>query len=131
MDVCSSNRRHSELSTFNEFLIFLNFPIVYVVLKVGFPIYSVWIVRIIVNVIVFSTRCAYLGCVYSFPISRYLRMVLVPIVLVSILAVPLPTLISSLNLSNLNRIISTTIVSMFSTSIFVYVIGLTNNEKNI
>ena len=56
-------------------------------------------------------------------------MVLVPIVLVSILAVPLPTLISSLNLSNLNRIISTTIVSMFSTSIFVYVIGLTNNEK--
>ena len=112
-----------------SFLIFLNFPIVYVVLKVGFPIYSVWIVRIIVNVIVFSTRCAYLGCVYSFPISRYLRMVLVPIVLVSILAVPLPTLISSLNLSNLNRIISTTIVSMFSTSIFVYVIGLTNNEK--
>ncbi len=113
-----------------SFLIFLNLPISYIVLKLGFPVYSVWVVRIIVNVIVFSTRCIYIGCVYSFPISRFLRFVLIPVTFVSLLAVPAPVFVSRLNLPNLSSIIATTIVSIFSISIFIYMIGLTNNERN-
>lgn len=41
-------------------LIFLNLPLAYIALKLDLPPYSVWYIRIFVNIIVFITRCIYL-----------------------------------------------------------------------
>lgn len=73
-------------------LIFLNIPLAYLVLKLGLPVYSVWMVRIFVDFIVFTARCVYINKIYAFPFGTYWRKVMLPIGLVTAIAVPLSIL---------------------------------------
>lgn len=111
-------------------LIFLNLPLSYIVLKMGFPAYSVWIIRIIINLLVFMARCIYLKYRYFFPIKNYVNSVLFPTILVSILSIPLPIYIGSMNISRWSSIIITTLVSTSVFLFFMLLIGINSSEKD-
>lgn len=112
-------------------LIFLNFPLVYLVLKLGYPVFYVWIVRIIVNMIVFVVRCFYMQNKYSFPIASFARNVIIPVAIVSILIVPFPLFVSGMLKSIWSDLIFTASVSVVVSAIICFMVGLTRTEKTM
>lgn len=59
--------------------IFMNFPIAYILLKMGLPVYTVWVVRIVVNMATMVARCIYMKKNMGFPLLLYVYEVIVPI----------------------------------------------------
>ena len=112
-------------------LIFLNFPIAYVVLKLGLPVYSVWIVRILVNVLVVVARCLYMKNKLDFPLLPYLRYVMLPIFWVTLIALPLPILLHFAIDGFWQNLIGVGLVTFVVTMIDVYYIGMNAHEKEM
>lgn len=112
-------------------LIFLNFPIAYVALKVGLPVYFVWIVRIFVNFITISARCLYMKRKMDFPLYQYFLRVLLPIALVTILALPIPFILNFVVTTFWPNLIVVGLGTVLFTLIDVYIVGLNSTEKNI
>lgn len=109
----------------------MNFPLTYLVFKLGMPVYTAWIIRIIVQLITFIVRCSYLEKNMNFPILIFLKDVIKPIILVSIICIPFPvilTIFSEKNLINLVIIVGFSMVYVLFT---IYFIGLTKSEKSI
>lgn len=111
--------------------IFLNFPLTYFAFKCNLPIYTVWIIRIVVNIITLIIRCFYLKQTLSFPIKIYIKEAIIPILSVTIISMPIPLLITvSLDNSILNCLFI--IITSFINSILtIYFIGLSDNERAI
>lgn len=111
-------------------IILLNFPIAYIVLKMGGEVYLVWVVRIIINLISFLFRCWYLKKYLDFPLLSYMKKVVYPVGTVTILAFPIAYFFSKF--INFNLFINLTVNIIFSLSVVltcIYCIGLNPNEK--
>lgn len=109
--------------------IFLNFPLTYIVFKIGMPVYFAWIIRIIVNVITVIARCLYMRKYLNFPINDFCKRVIRPVLGVTILSIPIPCLISTYITHGIEFIIIVTIISILTTIFFIYIVGLNPNEK--
>lgn len=72
---------------------YLSFPLGYVVLKMGYAPYSIWIVRILVNIIMVLARCIFVQRKLGFPISAYITQTVVPILKVIVISTPLPLIV--------------------------------------
>ena len=112
-------------------LIFLNFPIAYLVLKIGLPVYSVWVVRILVNILVVVARCLYMKNKLDFPLLPYLRNVMLPILLVTLVALPLPILLHFAIVGFWQNLIIVGGVTFLVTMLDVYYIGMNSHEKEM
>lgn len=112
-------------------LVFLNFPIAYIVLKVGLPVYTVWIVRIIVNLVTMAARCIYMKKKLEFPLLPYLRNVMLPIVTVTIVALPIPTILHYMVSGFWANLLIVGFVTLIVTMIDVYFVGMNAHEKDI
>lgn len=111
-------------------LILSNFPISYVLLKSGLPPISVWVGRIIINIIANTFRLIYMYRTYKFPSYLYLRSVLLPISIVTF-AISIPTYyVSQLFGNSLLEIILFILLSFLYSLLIIYFIGLTRNERN-
>ena len=112
-------------------LIFLNFPIAYIVLKIGLPVYSVWIVRIVVNIVVMIARCIYMKKKLNFPLLPYIKAVIVPIVSVTIVAIPIPVLLYYTIHGFWQNMIIVGFVTFALTMTDVYFVGMNTHEKQM
>lgn len=112
-------------------LVFLNFPIAYIVLKVGLPVYTVWIVRIIVNLVMMAARCIYMKKKLEFPLLPYLRNVMLPIVTVTIVALPIPIILHYMVSGFWANLLIVGFVTLIVTMIDVYFVGMNAHEKDI
>ena len=112
-------------------LIFMNFPIAYVVLKLGLPVYTVWIVRIIVNIATMTARCIYMKRKMDFPLLPYLRNVLVPIIIVTLIALPIPIVLNYIVHGFWANLLIVGIVTLTVTMFDVYFVGMTAHEKEM
>lgn len=110
-------------------LIFLNLPLSYFVLKIGLPVYSVWVVRIIVTLVVMVARCVYMYKELAFPLHSYIRTVLAPILIVTIVALPVPIFFNCLITSFWLNLIGVALVSFTVTILDIYYIGLNAKER--
>lgn len=112
-------------------LIFMNFPMAYLVLKLGFPVYTVWIVRIIINLITMVARCIYMKKRLNFPISQYIRNVIIPILIVTITSLPVPLILYN-QIDNfwLNMFV-VGFATFFVAILAVYFIGMNTHEKEL
>ena len=112
-------------------LIFMNFPMAYLVLKLGFPVYTVWIVRIIINLITMVARCIYMKQRLQFPISKYIRNVIIPILIVTIASLPVPLILYN-QIDNfwLNMFV-VGFATFFVAILAVYFIGMNTHEKEL
>lgn len=110
-------------------LILLNFPFAWLVLHAGFPPYSIWLVRIGVNVLVIAARYIYMWKENKFPILNFAKDSLMPVCLVIVVSIPLPLCLKFfLETSLLNDII-VCIISLFTTALAVLFVGITKNER--
>lgn len=111
-------------------LIFLNFPLIYLALKLNLPVYYVWVIRIIVNILVFLVRCIYMQTKYHFPIKQYFLKVIVPVITVTILTIPFSLLVKNLIVGYWIRFIISCFFSIGFTLLIIYRLGLNSKEKS-
>lgn len=110
-------------------LILSNFPISFVLLKLGLPPISVWVGRIIINIFANIFRLIYMCHTYKFPSYLYLRYVLLPVTIV-IFIISVPTYYASQLFGNsLLEIILFIFLSFLYSLVVIYFIGLTGNER--
>lgn len=110
-------------------LIFLNFPVAYIVLKLGMPVYSVWVIRIIVNIVVMIARCIYMKKKLNFPLLSYLKAVIAPILSVTFVAIPIPLILNYMIHGFWQNMIIVGFATFALTILDVYFVGMNTHEK--
>lgn len=109
----------------------LNFPIAYIVLKLGLPVYTVWIVRIIVSLLTMLARCIYMKQKLDFPLLPYFRNVLVPILAVTLVALPVPIILHYTINGFWANLIVVGFATLFATMVDIYFVGMNVREREM
>ena len=110
-------------------ILLLNVPISWLVLNIGAPAYSVLIIAIILAIIAFIARLIILKRLVNYSIEQFLRIVLVPILVISVLSVILPVIILYSMTQSIIRLCFVTAVCAVSISLFSYYIGFNREER--
>jgi O-antigen/teichoic acid export membrane protein len=110
-------------------IFFLNLPISFIVLLLGFPAYSVMIIVICLTFITLVSRVIILRMLISFSVIQFFKKVIQPICIVSILSAVFPILLSLLWKQNLLRFFIITSISIISICVCIYLIGLSKAER--
>jgi O-antigen/teichoic acid export membrane protein len=108
---------------------FLNFPVCFIVLRLGFPAYSVMIVAIILSLIAFVVRLLLTKRVFFYSIKKYFFSVLLPICKVSVLSIILPLIIYISMKQSLLRLFLLSGTSVVSICGCIYFLGLNFVER--
>lgn len=113
-------------------LFLLNFVLSYVIYKIGYPVYSCFIVAIIVAVLGLFVRLIVLRRDNEFHVRDFLKKVILPIIPVTIASLILPFIYLKFQTNELfwSFIISSAIC-VLSTSIIVWLFGLNQGEKQM
>lgn len=109
-------------------LILLNIPFIYVCLKYGMSPYSAWMIRFLINVVAYIFRFMYLNKLMDFPTNKYIRQVVLVIIAVTLLSLPIPLGMAYFS-HGITSILGGIVISIISTMVVCYVIGLNLNEK--
>lgn len=109
--------------------LFLNFPFVYVAYRLGMPVYTALLIKILVNALTFCVRCYYMNKYMVFPIIAYIKQSLLPMLLVTVISVPLPIFVAYSMSQGIVQIMVTIFVSLLITCVVVYRIGLDVKER--
>lgn len=105
-------------------------PISYVALKLGSGPVSVFFISLAMSVLCFGARMIVVKRLIDFPVKRYTIDVLFPCFLVTIISVIPPMVSHYLLPSGWLPVIITILISVFSTILCVYFIGLNRLEKD-
>ena len=109
-------------------ILLLNLPFAYILLFCGFDPESVWLSRLFFNVIATAARLLFLHKKLTFPLLFYIKSVILPLFVVSILSFVL--FYYSSTLSTIVFQIIFYCVSLLASCFFAYIICLTKHEKN-
>lgn len=110
-------------------LLLLNLPISYIVLKLGAPPESVFIVSIILSIASLATRLIMLKRMIQLPIKLFLLKVYLKCILVFVLSAIIPIILSYFLRNSLPNLILLCTASILSSFIFIYTFGCTYNER--
>ena len=105
-------------------------PISYIVLKLGAPAYSVFIVHFCIESIAQFARMYMLRKLISLPLWAYLRNIYLPVLTVAIISCIIPMYVHAHYTGGFIGLITVTIVSLISVTLTTAFIGLTNEERN-
>lgn len=111
-------------------LLLLILPISYIVLKMGAPAYSVFIVHFCVESVAQFARMYMLRNMIDLPLLSYVKNIYLPIMGVVLLSVVLPLLVYSNMQEGFIRLLAvgmTCVISVAMTSLFI---GMTRNERS-
>lgn len=109
----------------------LVFPSTWILYKLGYPVYVSYIVYIFIYGLLNVIRLFYMRKLLGFPSTMYLRQVLSPIVVVTVVAVIVPEILYIYMDQSFIRLITITIISLLTTSASIYLLGLNSGEKNM
>lgn len=112
------------------FLILLNLPLTYIVLRLGLSPVYVFVGRVSINIITLLARIIYLRKLINLPIYRFIKDVLLVLLIVTVISLPLPIFLDSLVTTNWINVICISFCSIIISSTTIYYIGLTRGEKN-
>ena len=110
-------------------LIFLNIPLSWLLLRLGKDAEWVMQVRVGINILTFICRIIYLQKRKVISSYLYLREVISPVVLVSVLSVPLPLWIGC-NYSGLKGFLLLSGVSVILSGVAIWFLGLRKSERD-
>ncbi len=105
-------------------------PISYILLKLGCPAYSVFIVHFVIEFIAQIARMIMLKPLIGIKLIEYLKNIHLRVLLVVIFSVILPYVFYKNMTDNIFRFLIVCITCFISICIFVYTIGLSHNEKS-
>ena len=112
-------------------ILMLNFPISWIILKIGAPAYSVMVVAVVVTFIAFVVRLIIVRRLANFSIRQFAKNAALPCVLVTILAAIIPMLVRTNFDESFLRLCITTFASVVSVGLFVFVIGMNKGEREM
>ena len=104
-------------------------PISYIVLKLGAPAYSVFIVHFCVESVAQIARMYMLRKLIDLPMKAYFRHIYLPVILVVAISCILPVYINSQMSDGLIRFLVVGVTSVFSVGVTGFFIGLTKDER--
>ena len=110
---------------------FLVFPLTWLGFKLGLPVESTYIIYILVYICVSIACMLMTRWLLQFPLSMFLRKALLPMVSTTVLSAILPVLLCTHMQSSFIRFLVICIVSVLSTCVVIYIIGLTQGEKDL
>lgn len=105
-------------------------PISYLCLKMGAPAWSVFLVHACVESVDLFVRAYLLRSMMNFSVRGYLKSVILPVLLVTLLASMLP--VAMLKIFDITSIIpgfATAVLSVCSVLLAIYIVGITKAEK--
>lgn len=111
-------------------IIICSIPLFYLMLKFGSRPYYAWFVILFIDAVTAIVRWLYLKKVLSFPLSLYIKKVIVPVLTITVLFIPVYFLLKIVQLNMVVNIITTAIVTEIVLALLIYGIGLNNEEKN-
>jgi Na+-driven multidrug efflux pump len=106
------------------------FVFAWAILKLGFEAYSVYVVAIVVNIIMFFTRLSLVGSLTGLHTKLYLKKVISPLLLVILLSCILVIPIKILLPESIFYTIVIVLLSVFSSSVSMYYLGLDKEWKS-
>ena len=109
----------------------LNFPLVYVLLKLGYIPESTIILSIVIAFVCLVLRLLMLKRMINFPVRQFIYEELFKIIFVGILSAILPCILVVLIEENIFRLFLSIIVSITGTLIIIYLIGCNKYEKQL
>lgn len=110
---------------------FLVFPLTWIAYTLGFPVEIAYILYILVYILIDIVRLFIMRGLLNFPISYFVKRVIIPVVLTSIIGVILPLLVYRSFEPSIFRFLTTICVSVISIGFAACYIGLTKHEREI
>ena len=109
----------------------LVFPFTWIAFACGLPVESTYIIFIIIYIGVVITRLYIMKYIMHFPPILFVHKVIIPMCIVTLVAVVLPLVVTNLFCQSFWRLCLTVIVSLTSSSVAIYFMGLTINERRV
>lgn len=110
-------------------VLLLNFPLSYIVLNFQLPPESVYVIAILIAIICLILRLIFLRKMVGFPVLRYIKNVLINVLLVSIAAIVVPYYLHCCLNYGVIRFLIVGFVSVISSALSIMFIGCTQNER--
>lgn len=110
-------------------LLMMNFPISWLVLKLGAPAYSVYIVAIAIGIGCLLLRIYFLGNMVGLSRRAYLKNVVGNVSLTSLYALVIPLLFYFIMPSGVIKLVTVIIVCLISTALSTLYVGCTSSER--
>lgn len=111
-------------------ILLLNFPLSYVVLKIGLAPESTYIVAISVAICCMIARLMFVRKSAMFPMEEFLRKVVLNVIAVTICAIILPFVLHKVLPYGWERFLVVGLTSVIATTIAVLFVGCNKNERN-
>ncbi len=112
-------------------LMLLNLPLSYIFLKLGYPAEWTMIIGCVMEIIVMLVIYHYLERIVCFPMKKFVLEVLLPMVCVIILSVSIPYGVYYYLDEGLFRFILICILSVISSAVWIYCIGMKREERKM
>lgn len=115
--------------TIVSIVLFLNFPVSYIVLKLGFSPVSTIIVNIAIQTILIFVRLKLTEKMIGMSVAQFSKNVLSPIIGVSAVSIIIPTVISHYMNDSLIDFMLICFISVINVSLVSFYIGMNHNER--
>lgn len=112
-------------------LLLLNLPVSYCALILGAPAYSVMVIAVIITFLAFIIRLVIIKYIASFSLRQFFCKTVLPVTTVSFCSWIFPVILSSHMQTGFLRLIVTTLISCFSTGLFIWRLGLSGEERKM
>lgn len=110
-------------------VLLLNLPVAYCVLRLGAPAYSVMIVAAGITLLAFIIRLCIVRHLAKLSLVQFVTKTALPVLAVAVCAGVLPVMINSRLAQGMLRLCVTVVISCCSTAFFVWLIGLSGEER--
>lgn len=112
-------------------IMLLILPISYFFLKLGYPSYVVFVVHFCMECVAQVARIFITRSLIGFTVSSFINSVIIRIILVTIIALIIPVGLYFILENSLFSFFIICLASLISSCLSIYVVGLTNNERNM
>lgn len=110
---------------------FLVFPLTWIVFELGAPAETTYIVFIVVYIVVHAVRLYIMKSLLNFPPMRFVKEVVLPILIVTVVSTCLSYLLIMAFPPTLYRVGMTLLICSFMSLMSIYFVGLTTNEREM
>ena len=111
-------------------VLLLNLPLCYIALWLGYSPNSIMIVQIFVSIITLLVRLIFSCRLAKLSFTKYSKHVILPIILVSLIAIPIPLYLGMHYDASLNKLLITGCTSVISIGISVFLVGMSSTERD-
>lgn len=110
-------------------IFFLDFLLSYILYKLGFPVYSTFVVAIVLSIIGLLVRVVILKKENNFPARHYIFKIMLPLFPVALIAMVVPYLMYRWMPINFLSVVLNCVVGLFCSCLAIWYLGLDKTEK--